>query len=120
MKPPPAASCQGLAALPARVPQWKTYAPLVAIVTTHIARRRLQGRKRFAEFKQRQRAAKKHRGDQLRFYEVPLLDSEIDLLIADLRLIERADDKPFPPAIWNKLVGLAIAAAARSAIKNNR
>ena len=103
---------------PRRKPKIKTYPPVVRVRDEAKAR---QGRKRFAEFKQRKRDAKKHRGDQVRFYQVPLLDSEVSALVADLSIDHRAGRQQISDGEWAKLVGLAIAAAARSAItKNNR
>ncbi|MGZ6316306.1 MAG: hypothetical protein ACXWNQ_03525 [Anaerolineales bacterium] len=74
-------------------------------------------RLRNAEFWQRMSDARRRRGDQLRFYQVPLLVSEIAVLVADLNIDHRAGRQQISDCDWRRLVGRAIAVAARQAIK---
>jgi hypothetical protein len=78
------------------------------------ARRAQQARLRCKAYEQRKREAKRHRGDRLRFYQVPMLDSDVGHLVADLELTERDDNSN---RNWRRLVGRAIAAAARLALR---
>ena len=97
-----------------------SFPPLVCVCNERKARIRHQRRLRNVALRQRKSDAKKRRhGDQVHFYQVPLLDSEINVLVADLNIIERADDRSIiSDREWQRLVGRAIAVAARSAIKN--
>lgn len=77
-------------------------------------------RKRMRELRTRMKEAKKtrrHGGcDQVRFYPAPLLDSEVDELVCDLK-VEKASDTPIADWEWRKLVGLVVAQAVKLAIK---
>lgn len=61
--------------------------------------------------------ARRCRSDQVRFYAVPFLDSDVRTLVADLNTDHRAGRQQISDREWKKLVGRAIAAAARLALK---
>ena len=99
---------------PRRKPKIKTYPPIVRVHNEAKAR---LAQKRFACWKQREREAKRQRGDQLRFYSVPLLDSEVAALLSDLSTDHRARHQEISDSEWERVVvGRAIAAAVRWAI----
>lgn len=75
---------------------------------TPIAIRRLQGRKRTARWRIRDALS-----DQVRFYQTPLLDFEVDELRAEVR----KDGKPISRSEFRKIAGFAIAGVVKWAIK---
>jgi hypothetical protein len=88
---------------------------LKTLLDPRTARKRQQVRLRTKAYEQRIRDAKKHPLARERFYLVPMLDSEINRLVADLKVKDA--DKPISAREWAKIVGLAIAAAAKSALR---
>lgn len=75
-------------------------------------RRRLLGRGRMRRLRER---AKKHRYDPLSYFPLPLPESVIDKIVAELR-IRQADDVPVDDRTWRSLIGLVIANVVKSAV----
>jgi hypothetical protein len=75
--------------------------------------RRLQVRDRMRQLRER---AKKHRRDPLSYFDVPLPESVIHQLVAELK-IKRADDVPVDDQTWRRMIGLAIATIVELAVR---
>lgn len=91
------------------------HAPIVTISPTSLF---LHKRALSRERSRRARALAKTtpRHDPVRYYPVPLRDSTLDALAAELKL-EHGDDKPINDQEWRKLIGQIIARVVKSAIK---
>jgi hypothetical protein len=79
-------------------------------------RKRLQGRDRMRQLRER---AKKHRRDPLRYFHVPLPESVIHQIVAELR-VSAVSDVPVDDRTWHRLVGLVIARVVRLAVSKNQ
>jgi len=88
-------------------------------ITPQLARQRKIKREANARLRQRERDAKRNCGDQVRFSQVPLLQSEIDELMHEVK-IGKSDNIIISDRKWDELVGRTIAAAVRWAIKEKR
>jgi hypothetical protein len=85
-------------------------------------RKRLHTRLRKRELRKRMADAKRQRGNRVRFYQVPMLDTEVNELLLQIDLkelrIRRADDRRIITDLeWRGFVGRVIADAARKTVK---
>jgi hypothetical protein len=100
--------------------RFRTSAPKVRVRNERKAK---LTRKRMRELRARVKdvniTGRRGRCDQVRFYQVPLLDSTVDRLAVDLK-VERADDRPITELEWRKLVGLVVAQAIKLTIDRKR
>jgi hypothetical protein len=72
---------------------------------------RLHALRRQRQWRERQRQA-----NPVRYYRVPLTDSDVHKIEAGLR-VDRAGDRPVDPATWQRLIEASIAAIVKAAIK---
>ena len=75
--------------------------------------RRLQARDRMRQLRER---AKEHRRDPLSYFQVPLPESVVHQLVAELK-VEEPDDVPVDDQTWRRMIGLAIATIVELAIR---
>lgn len=85
--------------------------PKVEIIPTKVWRKRAGGRVRVAEFRKRERDAEHSHGNQVRFYEVPQLDTDIDEMVFEEFAVYMAGvivgGMPFDPSFNGAVAALS-------------
>jgi hypothetical protein len=79
------------------------------IEKSRAARKRLNDRERMRKLRER---ARLHQRDPISYFLVPLPQSVVDQLVAELK-IKWSDDAPISDREWRKMVGLVIAEAVK-------